>query len=224
VTRGWFVVFEGLDGSGKTTQAMKLAQYLRDRGCEAVTVEEPGGTPVGERIREILLNTEEELEPLTELLLYEASRHQLVRRVIEPALSRGEIVICQRYAYSSLAYQGYGRELPLEWVEELNERATGGLRPDVVVWLDLPAEEGLKRRRRERGLDRIEGEGLEFLRRVERGYRELAQRHSEIVRVDATRDPERVFEEILQVLTERKGGQGGLCLHEIGDHVRRQDC
>lgn len=223
MTRGWFVVFEGLDGSGKTTQAMKLTQYLRERGCEAVTVEEPGGTPVGERIREILLNTEEELEPLTELLLYEASRHQLVRRVIEPALSRGEIVICQRYAYSSLAYQGYGRELPLEWIEELSERATGGLRPDVVVWLDLPAEEGLKRRRRERGLDRMEGEGLEFLRRVERGYRELARRRSEIVRVDATRGPEEVFGEVLKVLTERKGGEGGLCLHEIGDHVRRQD-
>ena len=208
MTRGLFIVFEGLDGSGKTTQATKLAQYLRARGCEVATVEEPGGTPVGERIREMLLHTREELEPLTEIFLYEASRHQLVKHVIEPALSRSATVICQRYAYSSVAYQGYGRGLPLEWIEEMSERATEGLRPDVVIWLEVPAEEGLKRRQRERGLDRIEEEGLEFLRRVERGYREIARRHPEIVRLDATRTPERVFEDVLRVL--RKGGQGGL--------------
>ncbi len=211
MTRGTFIVFEGLDGSGKTTQATKFAAYLQQRGVKVVAVEEPGGTPLGERIRELLLSKEDAPQPLTELFLYEASRHELVQSVIRPALARGEAVVCQRYDYSSTAYQGYGRGLPLEEVKTLNALATGGLRPDVVFWLDVPAEEALKRLKRP--LDRLEGEGLKFLKRVEQGYREIAREHTEVVRIDGTRDPEMIFQEIISVW-ERWGeakekGKGG---------------
>ena len=197
MTRGMFIVFEGLDGSGKTTQAEKFVAYLQQQGVKVIAVEEPGGTPLGERIRELLLSKKDAPQPLTELFLYEASRHELVQNVIRPALARGETVVCQRYDYSSTAYQGYGRGLSLEEVETLNALATGDLRPDIVFWLDVPAEEALKRLKRP--LDRLEGEGLEFLKRVERGYQEIAQKHREIVRIDGTRDPETVFQEIVSV-------------------------
>ena len=194
LSRGVFIVLEGLDGSGKSTQAERLTDHLRRQGHGVRAVEEPGGTPEGEALREVLLR--EDLTPLAELFLYEASRNQLVRRVIRPALEQGEVVVCQRYDYSTVAYQGYGRGLSLELIERLNEAATEGVRPDVVLFLDVPAEEGLRRLRDERRPDRIEDEGVRFLRRVERGYRELLRRCPEMVRIDATRPPEEVFEEI----------------------------
>jgi len=208
--KGFFIVFEGVDGSGKTTQAKLLYEHLKGRGCEVRSVEEPGGTPVGELVRRITLSAESRLEPLTELFLYEASRHELTYRVIRPALERGEVVICQRYGYSSLAYQGYGRGLALERVNELNEWATGGLRPDVAFFLDVPAEEGL--RRLSRRPDRIEGEGLKFLRRVEEGYRAIAKESPEVIVLDGMRGPEQIFGEILRTLREMKGGEGGIRL------------
>ncbi len=196
--RGVFVVLEGLDGSGKSTQAERLVAHLRGQRYEVQAVEEPGGTPEGEAIRELLLR--KDLTPLAELFLYEASRNQLVRRVIRPALERGEIVVCQRYDYSTVAYQGYGRGLPLELIERVNEAATEGVRPDVVLFLDVPAEEGLARLRKGRRPDRIEDEGLRFLRRVERGYHELRRRRPEMVRIDGTRSPEAIFREIRGVV------------------------
>lgn len=207
MTRGVFVVFEGLDGSGKTTQARRFSSYLRREGHRVTAVEEPGGTPLGERVRGLLLDKRFQPQPWTELFLYEASRHELVERVIRPALARGEAVVCQRYDYSSVAYQGYGRGLPLEEVEALNARATGGLRPDLVFWLDVPAEEAFRRLRRPS--DRLEGEGLAFFKRVERGYRELARRRGEIVRVDGTRAPEAVFREVVAVWTRWLKEKGG---------------
>ena len=199
-SRGYFIVLEGLDGSGKSTQAERLVAYLRAQGYEVKPVEEPGGTPEGEAIREVLLR--EELTPLAELFLYEASRNQLVRRVIRPALDRGEIVVCQRYDYSTVAYQGYGRGLSPELIGRLNEAATEGVRPDVVLFLDVPAEEGLRRLREGRRPDRIEDEGVRFLRRVERGYHDLLERCPEMVRIDGTPPPEDVFREI-QGIVER---------------------
>lgn len=212
--RGFFIVFEGLDGSGKTTQAKRLARHFREQGREVVSVKEPGGTPVGERIREILLDERSHLEPLTELLLYQASRHELTRRVIRPALKRGAIVICQRYSYSSLAYQGFGRGLPLEWVTTLTEQATEGLKPSVAFFLEVPVEEGLKRLKQERRPDRIERQGVEFLRRVEQGYQRLARQNPEMIRLDGMQSPERLFEDVMRVLERRKGGgNGGVYLH-----------
>jgi len=212
--KGFFIVFEGLDGSGKTTQAKRLSRYFEERGMEVISLEEPGGTPLGERIREILLNEKSSLEPLTELLLYEAARHEITAQVIRPALERGATVICQRYGYSSVAYQGYGRGLPLSWVEDLNQRATGGLQPSVTFWLEVGAEEGLKRVKRKRHLDRMEQEGLEFLERVAEGYRAIAKNSPEVIRLDGMLEPESLFDEILQALERTKGGQsGGVHLH-----------
>ncbi len=164
---GLLIAIEGLDGSGKTTQARLLVEYLRNRGEEVLLVEEPGTTAAGRAIREILLDHGREIAPLSELLLYEASRAQLVKEVIEPALKAGKIVVADRFALSSLAYQGYGRGLPLGLVHELNEVATGGLEPNLTILLDISPEEGL---RRKGFLDRMEGSGLEFYRRVREGY------------------------------------------------------
>lgn len=204
--KGAFIVFEGIDGCGKTTQARRLARHLGEEGHEVVSVEEPGGTPAGERVREILLDAGSRLEPLSELFLLEASRHELVRRVIRPALERRGTVVCQRYGYSSLAYQGYGRGLELAFIEALNERATEGLTPDLVLWLDVPAEEGLRRFTGRRRPDRLEGEGVEFLKRVEAGYRALLERTTEMVRIDGTQGPERAFEAVLRALERAKVG------------------
>ncbi|MCR4404126.1 MAG: dTMP kinase [Candidatus Acetothermia bacterium] len=166
------IAIEGLDGSGKTTQARLLVEHLRQEGKDVLLVEEPGATPVGREIRRLLLEHGGEIEPLAELLLYEASRAQLVRRVVRPALAAGKIVIADRFALSSVAYQGYGRGLPLELVLQLNAIATGGLEPELTILLDIPPEEGLRRKARPAGraLDRLEGAGLEFLRRAHEGY------------------------------------------------------
>ena len=169
---GIFVVFEGVDGSGKSTQSKALEQRIASAGGAVALVHEPGGTPIAERIRQ-LLKGGHEVDPLVELLLFSAARASLVPSVVRPALERGSTVVCDRYIYSTLAYQGYGRGMELATVRELNDLATGGLVPDLVVLLDLPPEHGLQRIA-ERPLDRIEREANEFHRRVREGYLDLA--------------------------------------------------
>ncbi|MFQ5795954.1 MAG: dTMP kinase [Candidatus Bipolaricaulia bacterium] len=200
MSKGRLIALEGPDGSGKTTQARRLAEHLKRKGWEVVQVEEPGGTAVGDRIREILLDRHQRLEPLTELLLYEASRSQLVREVIRPALKEGRVVIIDRYMLSSIAYQGYGRKLQLELVKELNRIATGDLEPELTILFDLPPEEGLSRKR---GKDRLEVENLEFHRRVRQGYLDwISQNNESSLLIDATQPIEVVFREILNRLEE----------------------
>ncbi len=194
------IAFEGLDGSGKTTQVRLLAKALEAKGYKVLLVEEPGTTAVGRQIREILLKRGNEISPLAELLLYEASRAQLVQETLKPALAAGKVVIADRYALSSLAYQGYGRGLPLELVEELNKVATGGLEPEVTFLLDVPPEVGLRRKGQDRDKDRLEEATLEFHRRVREGYLELARKDGRIYLLDGRRPPEELHREVAEIL------------------------
>lgn len=169
--QGIFITFEGSEGSGKTTQAQMLKDYLEKRSKEVILVREPGGTPVGEKLRQILLESGEEIEiaPVTEALLFAADRAQLVSKVVRPALERGSIVIGDRFIDSSLAYQGVARGCGLEAVKNLNEWATDGLEPNLTLFLDLPVAEGLARVSKVEP-DRIESEKIEFHENVRSGY------------------------------------------------------
>lgn len=179
-----FISFEGVDGSGKTTQVALLADSLRKEGRDVVATREPGGTPAGELIRELLLEGGE-IAPWTEAALFAAARAQLMDEVIRPALARGADVICDRYIDSSLAYQGLARGLGVERVLELNLLATAGLLPDRTFFLAIPPEETAGRR--DAQPDRIEREGDEFAAIVDRGYRELAAIFAQrVVTIDAT--------------------------------------
>jgi dTMP kinase len=170
--RGRLIAFEGVEGSGKSTQLELLRQALVGRGREVVVTREPGGTPAGERMRAVLLDPGVELHPRAEALLFAAARAELVDAVIRPALERGAVVLCDRYLDSSLAYQGDARGLGRGPVTEVNRFATGGLLPDLVVLLDLDPASGLRRRSGE--LDRIEAQDLAFHRRVRQAFCDLA--------------------------------------------------
>jgi dTMP kinase len=169
---GRLIAFEGVEGSGKSTQLELLRRILSGHSREVVVTREPGGTPAGERVRALLLDPEVELHPRAEALLFAAARAELVEAVIRPALERGAVVLCDRYLDSSLAYQGGARGLGLGPVTDVNRFATGGLVPDLVVLLDLDPASGL--RRRAGRPDRIEGQDLEFHRRVRQAFRDLA--------------------------------------------------
>jgi dTMP kinase len=176
-----FITFEGPEGSGKTTQARRLARWLRERGFGVVLTREPGGTPIGDQIRAVLHDKRNTaMDACTEILLYSASRAQHTAEVICPALAAGRFVISDRYYDSTYAYQGYGRGLDLALLRRITEIATGGLQPDLTILIDLPPEEGLGRRRKGGGeWNRLDAEPLDFHRRVRAGYFELAAREPE---------------------------------------------
>src|SRR5579875_833549 len=195
-----FVSFEGADGSGKSTQASLLRDALAVDGREVVLTREPGGTELGERVRELLLDGPS-MGAWAEAALFAASRAQHVEEVIRPALARGAAVVCDRYVDSSLAYQGIARGLGVDEVLELNLRVTGGLLPDITFLLLLDPAVAASRRR---GADRLEREGEPLQARVDAAYRELAGRFPDrIVAVDGDREPETIREEILERLRDR---------------------
>jgi len=203
-----FITFEGPDGSGKTTQIRLLAEWLREQGHEVVLTREPGGTEIGDQIRTVLhdpYNTA--MDARTEILLYSASRAQHVAQLIRPSLAAGKIIISDRYADSTLAYQGYGRGLDLEVLRAVTSFATGGLTPALTVYLNITPEEGLQRRRL--GGDewnRLDAEALEFHQRVRAGYLELVKQGTERWAViDAARSVEEVQAEIRTVVQARLG-------------------
>jgi dTMP kinase len=171
---GRFIVLEGPDKCGKSTQAKLLAGYLRRQGIAFIHTREPGGTGLAESIRNVLLDTRHPVAPLAELFLYEASRAQHTREKILPALKKGCWVLSERYSLATLAYQGYARKLPLPIIRTLDRIATGGLRPDLTVVLDIPESE-FSRRDRSRKLDRLERESQRFRRLVREGYRKLTR-------------------------------------------------
>lgn len=170
-----FIVFEGGDGAGKSTQCRALEHRLRRRGYPVRSTREPGGTPLGVSLRR-LLKRRPDISTLSELLLFEAARSQLVEKVVRPALASGEIVICDRFTASTVAYQGYGRGLDLGLIDQLNRYATGDISPDLTVWLDLPVEVGLARRGRSDG-DIFDSASPEFHQQVRAGYSALAAQH-----------------------------------------------
>lgn len=188
--RPLFLALEGIDGSGTTTQCQRLQKRLRAQGHEPVLTREPGGTPAGERIREILLDPElAGLDDIAELLLYGASRRQLVASVIAPALRQQKPVISDRYALSTLAYQGVARGIGLDASRQVNQLATGGTVPDLTLMLDVDPIVGLHRRKGRQGSeDRLELEGIDFQRRVRDAYLELAREEPTVLVVDAHSD------------------------------------
>jgi dTMP kinase len=213
---GVFITFEGVEGSGKSTQAEALERRLASRGLPVTLTREPGGTPVGEEVRRILLDHGHAgMAPLTELFLYLASRTEHTARVVRPRLERGEVVISDRYADASVAYQGGGRELGEAFVEALNQMATFGVRPDVTFLLDLDPGDGLSRLAAARGetaWDRIEREALEFHRRVRAAYLAAAEREPGRFMVVDARKPRTEIESVVasrvdELLTKRLRGR-----------------
>lgn len=198
-----FLVLEGIDGGGKTTQARLLAEEIRRRGREVLHVHEPGGTPLGERIRSVLLASDPEvaINARAETLLYSAARAQLVCQALQPALAAGLCVVCERYYYSTLAYQGFGLAEDVQALRALSTWATADLQPDRVVVLDLDPAAGLARVHRSR--DRIEARGADYLGRVRAGFLGLAREDAARFRVvDASLSAPEVFRRILEALAD----------------------
>lgn len=205
--RGIFITFEGIEGCGKSTQAARLAEHLaHSHGLEVLTTREPGGTEGTRQIRALLADPDSHWNPRAELLLFLADRAEHVARVIRPALERGAVVLCDRYADSTTAYQGYGRGHDLERLLELNAWASLETVPDLTLWIDCDIETGVRRAARLTGGpgDRFEKEPLDFHRDVHRGFSELAAKHPQrIVRIDGDADIDAVFESIRDVVEAR---------------------
>ena len=199
-----FITMEGPDGSGKSTQIELLKDYLSEKGYDIIVTREPGGTQISEKIRQIILDKEnEKMSDMTELMLYVAARAQLVDEVIKPALDKNQVVISDRFVDSSAVYQGIARGLGTKLVYEMNQYAISRM-PDITFLLDLDAKEGIKRKKHQAALDRLELEKLSFHEKVVEGYRSLAQEQDRIVLIDATLPKETIFERIISVLQERK--------------------
>ena len=201
-----FITFEGPEGSGKSTQIRLLAEFLRTRGFSVEVVREPGGTPIGDQIRHVLHDTANTaMSPAAEVLLYSASRAQLVAERIRPAIGSGHVVLCARYADSTMAYQGYGRGLDVDMLEELTTIATEGVTPDLTLLLDLDVTRGLSRRRDEgEEMNRLDQESVAFHERVRSGYHRLAAAEpARWVVIDADRPVSMVAAEIREAVSKR---------------------
>lgn len=203
---GKLIVFEGVEGCGKTSQIQLCSEWLESLGVSVVVTREPGGTELGVHLRRLLLEKSpaqgEPVAEVTELLLYAADRSQHVEQELKPNLAAGKYILCDRYTDSTIAYQGYGRGLNMSLINQLNNIATGGLESDLTIWLDVDVEVGLARKLSDKvGLDRIEQETIAFHRRVQQGYAHLAASHpSRIVRVDGSLSKEAVQEVIQGIL------------------------
>lgn len=187
-----FITIEGGEGSGKSTHSLLLKEYLENKGFEVLLTREPGGTALAESIRHILLNPDSNLVPLTELLLYEASRAQHIEEIVIPALRTGKLVICDRFTDATVAYQGYGRKLNLSLIDKLNAAASLGLKPLVTIYLDIDPTKGLSKAKKldkesfGKNGDRIERESVQFHKNVRKGYLAQAKKHPKRIKVIKT--------------------------------------
>ena len=207
-----FITLEGPEGSGKTSKIPPLADFIRQKGYKVLATREPGGTAIGDQVRAILTDlANTPMTPRAEVLLFQAARAQLVEQVIRPALQAGQVVICDRYADSTLAYQGYGQGGDLEQISSLVHFATGGLKPDLTLLLDLEVEEGLRRKQINAvEWNRLDAYALAYHQRVRRGYLELAQKDPERwVVVDASQPPDVVQSNLCRIVAERLTIQNG---------------
>ena len=200
-----FITFEGSEGSGKSSQITPLGEYLGEQGYDVLLTREPGGTAISEQIRAILSNLENtKIEVRTEILLFQASRAQLVEEIIRPHLAKGGVVLCDRYADSSMAYQGYGYQRDLEEVRRIIQFATGGLKPDLTLLLDIEVKEGLRRRAEGGEWNRLDAYQLDFYTRVRQGYLEMARMEPERwVVINANQTPERVQAVVREIVFTR---------------------
>jgi dTMP kinase len=202
--KGIFISFEGIEGTGKTIQSKLLCEYLSKKGYEVILTEEPGGTHIGLKIRDLLLSLETKgMMPLTELLLYNASRAQHIKEVILPALNRGAAVITDRFSDSTIVYQGHGRRIDLKLIHFIESIVTEGLRPDITLLLDLDVETGLKRNRGINKSDRLELEDIEFHKRAREGYLEIAGKQPERIKlIDASESIDEIHNRIVRIVED----------------------
>lgn len=202
--KGFFIVFEGPDRSGKSTQAALLKAWLEENGFDVILTREPGGTALSEQVRKILLDPNGKVSPLAELFLFSASRSQHTAEIIKPAIAAGKIVISDRFTLSTEAYQGYGRGLPLDEIQTINNIASERIQPDLTILFDIPEQEFEKRMRAEEtknGTDRFESEHLDFRRKIHKAYKDFAQRKG-IKKIDASKSIDDIRKEVLRLVKE----------------------
>lgn len=205
-----FITMEGPDGAGKTTQIGLLRDYLSSKGYDIIVCREPGGTPISEAVRQVILNKDfKEMSSMTELLLYAAARAQLMEEVIRPALCEGKIVICDRFVESSAVYQGIARNMGIDLVYQVNHFAIGDTVPDLTILIDLDAKIGISRKKKQTNLDRMESEALDFHEKVAEGYRKLSELYPDrIYKIDGSMAIEEIHQKIVMQINKKFHDKG----------------
>lgn len=205
--KGFLITFEGGEGSGKSTQAKRFAEFLKEQKIDYIATKEPGGTIVGEEVRKILLHSKGEISPETEFLLFSACRSQIVKDVIKPALEAGKVVVLDRFFDSSFVYQGYAGDIALETIEQITNFVTDGIQPDLTILLDISYDDGMERKAKDeklKNLDRMESKGAEYHNKIRKGFLKLAEKDKKrFYVIYANKEQDEIFEEIKEEFLRR---------------------